>query len=151
ISFIVLVFSLPGFNHRFIMEVEHDLSFSNAAYSLADPRIERWKIAWDLFRQSPWIGHGSGEEIILLKEAYFNSAMYDSYLFELNAHNQYLSFMVKGGLAALSVYVISLFYFLRLAIQRKNLVFIAFMVLIIITGLSENILNVNKGIFFYSF
>ena len=93
----------------------------------------------------------TGEEIPLLKEKYFENRYFDSYLHELNAHNQYLSFLIKGGLLALGIYLFTLFYFFRLAIRQKNLFFTGFLILVIITGLSENILNVNKGIFFYAF
>ncbi|MBA2746795.1 MAG: O-antigen ligase family protein [Flavisolibacter sp.] len=146
-----IIYSTESFNYRFITQVKHDFNLETAPFSIADPRMDRWKLAFELIQRSPWIGYGTGEEVPLLKDLYFKNKMYDSYVHELNAHNQYLSFAIKGGVFALTIYLFTLFYFLRLSIRSGNLAFTCFIILIGVTGLTENLLNMNKGIFFYAF
>jgi O-antigen ligase len=138
-------------NLRLVQGLKDDVTASSLKYSAADPRAKRWEIAIELIKQSPVIGFGSGAELPMLKEAWFKHKFYDSYLNGLNAHNQYLSFLLKGGLFALVVYLFALIFCLRLAIRKKDPLFIGFLVLVGVVGLSENILDVNKGIFFYAF
>jgi O-antigen ligase len=77
--------------------------------------------------------------------------LYSSYINEFNAHSQYLSFLIKTGIAGLLVYLYVLGYGAWVAIRRKQLFFAAFLLLVGIVSVGENILDVNKGIFFYGF
>jgi O-antigen ligase len=138
-------------NLRLVQGFKEDVTDSSLKFSAADPRAKRWKLAVDLIRQSPVVGYGTGSEIPMLKDAYYEHKFYDSYLNSLNAHNQYLSFLLKGGLIALAVYLLTLLFAFRLAFRKKDPLFISFLLLITLTGFSENILDVNKGIFFYAF
>jgi O-antigen ligase len=138
-------------NLRLLQGFKNDLSTSSIKYTVAEPRAERWKIALDLVKESPVIGYGSGSEVPMLKEKYFEHKLYDSYLNELNAHNQYLSMMLKSGLAGLAVFIFVLTWGFRSALRRKDLLLLSFLVLVTVVSLSENILDVNKGIFFYAF
>jgi O-antigen ligase len=145
------IFRTDSLNFRLVQGLRDDVSATSLPYSAADPRAKRWELAMSLVKQSPVVGFGTGAEIPMLKEAYFENKFYDSYLNELNAHNQYLSFLLKGGLFALAIYLFTLFYCFRIAIRKRDPVFIGFLVLVAVTGLSENILDVNKGIFFFAF
>jgi hypothetical protein len=59
--------------------------------------------------------------------------------------------MIKAGLPGLLVYLFVLMYGLAIAWKKRDLSFAAFLFIIAITSVSENILDLNKGIFFYSF
>ncbi|RYY95558.1 MAG: O-antigen ligase family protein [Chitinophagaceae bacterium] len=155
----VLVTALAGLTvyrsdalaQRLVADLRSDLSTGGARYSVADPRAARWALAWELVKASPLRGHGSGDEVALLKEAYYTHGLYDSYLNELNAHNQYLSFALRGGALGLLAYLGSLAFLARLAWRRRNALFGAFVLLLAVTGISENLFDVNKGVFFAAF
>ncbi|RYY83119.1 MAG: O-antigen ligase family protein [Chitinophagaceae bacterium] len=134
-----------------VTELRTDLGTHRAAGLVSDPRGQRWELAGGIISQSPVIGHGSGSEVPLLREAYFTNGLYDSYLNSLNAHNQYLSLLLRHGAAGLLCWIATLAVFARRAVREKDILLAAFLVLVVVTGLSENILDVNKGIFFYSF
>jgi O-antigen ligase len=153
VSAIVLfcIIRTDSLNLRLVQGFKDDVNASSLKFSAADPRGQRWQLVIGLIKQSPVVGYGTGSEIPILKEEWFRHKFYDSYLNELNAHNQYLSFLLKGGLIALIVYIFTLFFCFRLAIRKKDPLFIGFLVLITVVGLSENIMDVNKGIFFYAF
>lgn len=139
------------FKDRLYTTLLSDLAPQESPYSVADPRMERWKLAAGLIRAAPVLGYGTGEETDLLKERYFEHGLYNSYLYELNAHNEYLSFLLRGGIVALLVYLFTLGYGFRQAFQTRDTVFLGFLLLIAVVSLSENFLDVNKGIFFYAF
>ena len=105
----------------------------------------------ELIAQKPITGYGSGTETDLLKQKYFEHKLYNSYLHELNAHNEYLSLTLKTGLIGLMIYLFILFMAFKTAIEKKDIFFCSFLILAATISFSENILDVNKGIFFFSF
>ena len=146
----MLIFSIDIFRTRYIRMLKNDL-FANAAFTEQHSRMDRWDAAATLIKHSPLIGTGSGTETPLLKELYFERKIYDAYLGSLNAHNQYLSFLIISGVFGLLIYLGTLFWGLRRSLKRKDIMLISFIVLVITVSLSEDMLDVNKGIFFYAF
>jgi hypothetical protein len=59
--------------------------------------------------------------------------------------------MLRSGIIGLLIYLIVLYYAFVQAIRKKDFLFFSFLVLVATVSVSENILDVNKGIFFYSF
>jgi O-antigen ligase len=157
IALIVSMITLFGitkigpFKKRYLAELKYDLMETSANNEVSESRITRWRSALPLIKHSPVIGYGSGSEKRLLKEKYFEDRLYVSYLLELNAHNQYLSFLIKTGILGLILFLFTLYVGFAAAWRSRDVVFISFMILISIVSFSENILDVNKGIFFYAF
>lgn len=145
-----LLFSSRTFRDRYITELKEDFS-SLKTNQRVEPRILRWGLAIELIEKSPVIGYGAGSEIPLLQDKYFAKKYYTSYLHHLNAHNEYISFMIKSGIWGLAVYILTLVYGFRIAIRKRDIVFFMFMMLLAVVSLSENILDVDKGVMFYSF
>jgi O-antigen ligase len=116
-----------------------------------DGRFARWNVVTELIKKKPITGYGSGSETALLQDGFFNHKLYNSYLNRLNSHNQYLSFLLKTGVGGLLIYLGTLAFGFSVALKKKDLLFFAFMMLVAIVSLSENLLDVDKGIFFYAF
>ena len=148
---IVGVTKSDEFNTRFIEGMKEDLTQSAYNVNLVEPRLVRWQAAWPLVKQSPVIGHGSGSEVSLLKEEYFQKHLFISYLNQLNAHNQYLSFLIRSGFVGLAVFLFVLGVGFKQAFTLKDYIFCSFLMVVSLVSLSENILDVNKGIFFFGF
>ncbi|MBS1529887.1 MAG: O-antigen ligase family protein [Bacteroidetes bacterium] len=149
VIFIILC-SAHAFRDRFVTELQEDFSTARSNQRV-ESRMLRWQLAADLIKQKPIWGHGAGSEIPLLQDRYFAKKYYTSYLHRLNAHNEYMSFLIKSGIWGFAVYIVTLIYGFRLAIRKKDVVFFGFMLLLAIVSLSENILDVDKGVMFYSF
>lgn len=152
--FFILVFAIvkaSGFlKERFVVQLKDD--FTEHAHILKnDTRLQRWEASYKLIAASPFIGHGSGSEVPLLKDIYYDKKMYSSYLNSMNVHNQYLSFIVNSGIIGLLIYLFTLFWGFRFAIRKRDVLFFSFMMMISIVSFSENIFQINKGIFFYAF
>ncbi len=159
LSFVVLAFlavkNVPYLKERFSVELISDIKpldngkFIN--YSSTEPRIERWKCAAELIKASPVLGYGSGDEVEMLKTKYAEHHLFISYLESFNAHNQYLSIWLKNGIIGLLLFLAIFFYYCKLAISKKDFVYFAFLVLLLIGFYTENILDANKGIVFFAF
>lgn len=143
------IYTRDTFKERYVTELKKDLSQSTDA-ELTDPRLARWSVAISVGAQSPVIGHGAGTEIGLLKDPFFDHQFYRSYLAGLNAHNQFISFFIKSGIVGLMVYLCVLAFGIRAAVAKCDLMLMAFMAIITAVSFSENYLDVDKGIFFYS-
>ncbi|MDB5122086.1 MAG: hypothetical protein JWP94_215 [Mucilaginibacter sp.] len=153
-SFSVLVFagifSSRTFKARYITGMRDDLS-SVQVNETTDTRLARWKAAGELISKSPVIGYGAGSETGLLHESFFNKKMYSSFLNNLNAHNQYLSFLIKSGILGLLFYLATLAFGFSFAFRKRDMLFFTFMMLIAFVSLSETLFDVDKGIFYYTF
>ncbi len=136
---------------RLIVGLKDDIMQSSIKNDLLEPRVKRWECAWDLIVQSPVYGHGAGSEVAKLKEVYFQRHLYNSYLHNLNAHNEYLSMWLKFGILGLLIFLLLLFVLGKAAYQRKDLGGLSFILIIAIVSFSENILDGNKGIFFSAY
>jgi O-antigen ligase len=139
------------FTDRYIVGLKDDLTLNAEDPGVLEPRVVRWKCALELIRASPWIGYGTGAEVSLLKESYYDHHLYSSYVNELNAHNEYLSFLLKTGPVGLLIYLALLATGFRKAIRSRDAFFYGFLVISFCVCFSENILDTNKGIFFFSF
>lgn len=153
ISFIMalLIMNNDTFRSRYITGFRSDLSAGSANGNMLEPRWVRWQCAFELIKTAPLFGHGSGSEIPLLKELYFKKGYYQSYTNELNAHNQYLGILIETGILGLCVFLWVLYKGFSAAIKTRNAFFFSFLLIITMVGFSENILSVNKTIFFFAF
>lgn len=144
-----VLFKYVGYlNARFSEELVGDINMSNG--KVVEPRIQRWKLAGELIKESPVYGHGTGDEVPLLKDKYWENGLIYSYYNSYNAHNQYLSILIKHGIIGLLIFGFSFYYYLKVAIKGRNFIYIAFLLLFIIVFSVENVLDSNKGIFFFA-
>jgi len=139
-----------NFKERYVTSLTDDLSRSVPGQT-TDTRVARWHVTFGLIKKSPVIGYGAGSEIGLLQDGFYQHKLYNSYLNKLNTHSEYLSFLLKSGVIGLLIYLGTLTFGFRAAIRRKDIFLFTFMLLIAVVSLSENLLDVDKGIIFYAF
>lgn len=68
-----------------------------------------------------------------------------------NPHNQYLSFWIKFGLLIFIIFTFKLITLFIIAVKGKKLMPLAFIIVIGVVCMSESMLEVQKGVVFYSF
>jgi len=144
------ILSFQAFRYRYVNTLENDL-YGDRGLVKMNGRFDRWNTAMALVEKSPVFGTGSGSEDPLLRESYFERKMYGPYLLSLNAHNQYISFMINSGVIGLMIYLGTLGWGYWKSIKNRDILFFSFIVLVTIVSFSEDLLDVNKGIFFYAF
>lgn len=147
---VAVVVENDNLNERYLVQLKEDMQRVKMNGGDAEPRMMRWGCAWELIRQSPWIGYGTGAEVQRLKKEYYTHHLMIAYTHELNAHNQYLSYLLNAGFPAGLFYVLVLVSGGVIAFRRKDILFGSVIVLIASVSFSENILDTNKGIFFFS-
>ena len=140
----------PAFRYRLVTELKTDLA-RQGPRETSDSRLARWETTLSLIKENPVIGYGAGTEISLLQERFYQRKLYDSFLKQLNGHSEYLSITLKSGIIGLLIYFATIFLGFKIAIRRRDLVFLAFMLLIAVVSISENLLDVDKGTIFYAF
>lgn len=148
------VMNISYLQTRFSSDLLNDMKLNNGTsynFNGVEPRIERWKCAVELIQASPVVGYGTGDEIPMLKTKYIGKGYYISYLENFNAHNQYLSYAVKNGISGLLIFLAVFVWYLVLAIRNRSYIYLCFLLLLLIGFLTENILDANKGIFFFAF
>jgi len=143
-------------HNRYLVQLRKDLDpkdpgSNGYANDNVEPRVARWQCAWELIRESPFLGYGTGTEKALLKRQYYDHRLYISYRHELDAHSQYLSFWLKTGIIGLLLYLFALGLGSWLAYRSRDPFLAAFLIIIAFVSFSENILDNNKGIFFFAF
>lgn len=151
VSTLLIIVNVDSFKTRYISELKTDLTNKVKIIENTEPRLARWNVIGELIKKSPVIGYGTGSEKQLLKEKYFEKGLYISYLNEFNTHSEYLGILLKTGLVGLALFLYILYFGFASAIRKQDLPFLGFMIIIAVVSVSENILELNKGIFFYSF
>jgi O-antigen ligase len=113
-------------------------------------RYTIYKNALQAFKKQPLFGYGIGDsKNELLKVHKKNSLLL--YENEYNTHNQYLSFLLSVGVIGLILISFSLFNLLRKGIKQANFLFLGIFIFYLIEMFSENILERENGVIFYSF
>jgi O-antigen ligase len=148
---VVVVLSMSTFRERYVTLFKDDLSTDKTEPRNSDTRLERWRVAAERVKARPLLGYGSGAEVGLLKDDFYNAKLYSSYLHGLNSHNEYISMVIKSGVWGLLIYLLTLIYGFRVCIKKRDVVFTGFMLVIAVVSFSENVLDVDKGVMFYSF
>jgi O-antigen ligase len=151
---LLLVFTIVktgGLEERMIDGFKSDMSVTMIRSAVTDSRMDRWLVTFDLIKESPVIGYGTGSETSLLKEQYYQHKLYHSFLYELHAHSQFLSCLVQGGIFYLAIYLFVIGYSTRFAMKRKDYLMLSFLVMVVVISVGDNLLTVNKGIFLFSF
>lgn len=149
--FFISVSETQSLRKRYWTDLENDLSYYQDPGDLTESRLMRWDLEWQLISNSPFVGYGSGSEKYILKEKYFENKYYRSFLLGLNAHNQYLSFMLNEGVIGLFLYLSVIIYGFSQAVRGKDFLLACFIIILVVVSFSENILDVSKGVLFYSF
>ncbi len=151
LSTFLVITKVNAFKVRYVSELKNDLTQVAINNEILEPRVARWELAFDLIKKAPVIGYGKGADKALLQQKYFQHKLYISYLSAFNVHSQYLSFLLMAGAVGLLLYLFVLYYGCFVAVAKNDFLFFSFLALIAIVSISENVLDVNKGIFFYSF
>lgn len=123
----------------------------NVAYNGGlGPRIEIWKCAIEITKNSVLFGNGFGCTQCLLNECYKDKGLDEYAKSNYQTHSQYFNNYARGGVVGLFVLLIVLLAPLYKSIQDKNYIYSYFLILIIISSFTENIFNRHFGIIFYA-
>lgn len=152
LSIVLLAFAIPSSKKR-IDEIRHTkliLPNKNQKSEEVNFRYGIYHCA-SLILKENWItGVGPGNVQKDLNTCYsgYNYKNYDDYSkIDYNSHNQYLDILLKYGIFGLALFFVFLFW----GIANTNLSYRIFLFLILMAMLTENILDRQVGIVFFTF
>jgi O-antigen ligase len=151
ISFFVISNS-PIIKSRFLYmfegtsaEDKHTTIESNASRAIA------WECSWDLIKESPYIGYGTGDVPDVLVGEYLNRKYMGVYAEKLNAHDQFfqstLAVGLTGFLSLLAIFIVGMIN----SIRRGNRLAVIFLTLVFVNILVESMFETEGGVVFFSF
>jgi O-antigen ligase len=116
-------------------------------------RVAIWKCSTDILEKHLLIGVGTGDVQDSLQQAYENRKFYFASKYNrYNAHNEYLQITLANGLPGLLILLSCIAY--PLIHYRKKFTgnaYLLFLLLFTLVAVSESLLEINKGIIWYSF
>lgn len=116
-------------------------------------RIAIWKCSTDILKDHLLIGVGTGDVQDSLQQAYEDRKFYFASRYNrYNAHNEYLQITLANGLPGLLILLSCIAYPLFHYREKfSGNIYLLFLLLFTFAAVSESILEVNKGVIWYSF
>lgn len=157
ITFMVCVsalYFLTGLRTR-ILSVKDEttafLSGDNEHYNGISARFMIWNSAWVVIKENPLAGVGTGDAKDKLMEVAQNKNYVRVVKHNLNYHNQYLQTWAAIGLVGLFALIGSISIGIFYSFKKKNFLVTAFFINIVVSFLTEAVLERQAGVIFYSF
>jgi len=117
----------------------------------ANLRLQTWDATLHLIGQHPWTGTGTGDFTEDLNAVYLAKGYLAPLEDNLNAHNQYLQTAGTLGIPAALLWVICLAWPIALAWKHKKPMFFWFLLLFLLSNLTESMLQTQRGTMFFGF
>ena len=149
-SLFVFTTSNQIFN-RFKAINNETVSVSTSNINTMDLRMAILTIGFDLFKESPVIGYGTGDIKDVLIEGYKKENFIKGFDRKYNCHNQFLQFLLAFGIIGLLVFSVSLIYPMFFAFFKKNYLFVFLILMLSFNFLFESMLETKAGVEFYAF
>lgn len=153
IIFVVVLSQVSSVMSRFenlaqVLDAVHIPKDSNESTAL---RILIWDQALKVFKEHPWIGVGTGDTKDVMVEQYRKNGIVHAYELRLNAHNQYLEWLLTFGIIGTAVWLLAFAIPIREAVRQRNPLYLYFTLIILLAFVAESFLEREAGIVFYSF
>lgn len=114
-------------------------------------RFEYWKTAWKIIRENVFFGVGTGDVNDVFQQKYKEEKSVLSAQNRLRAHQQLLTFWVSFGVFGFVLFILIHVYFAKYQWQTNNLLGLLFLLIVFISYLSEDTLETQVGVTFFSF
>lgn len=153
LAIVLLFFSIKNIpsvgrrtQHTINSAIDKDSNNINSA-----PRINLWNAAATVIKENPIIGTGTGDmqdELVRIYRARnYERALQDNF----NPHSQYLQTTATLGIVGGVLLFIYLMVPFWLAFQQKDYLYLLFLSLILMSFLTESILQTQRGTVFFGF
>ncbi len=112
-------------------------------------RKENWESVMLTIKDHIIIGVGSDGGLKFLQQ--YRNINSEPFINKHNAHNQYLEIFLRYGIIGLSIYLLLVFKLIKQAFLSKNYFFRWFMVIFLLSSITESLLQRQIGIVFFTF
>ena len=145
-----LTIAIPKTRNKFVelLKIENleqgSLTSTNIRYTI-------YACAKGLIAESPLLGYGIGDYNDVLQSSYRQKDKTVLIEGRYNAHNQYFSLMLMGGILAVVIFGLMLAVNFVFAIRYDNQLLILLLIFYGLVMLTENILEREQGVIYFSF
>ncbi|PZR20423.1 MAG: hypothetical protein DI539_10880 [Flavobacterium psychrophilum] len=135
---------------------ERFVGLFKAKYEFSQYSVDRfiiWTVAYHYVKEHPSefvIGKGAGTSEGLMDSLYKKENINWDFEKKSNTHNQYLEFALNTGIIGMTVLIVFLVASLMVFLKSQDRLAIVFILLIMLAMVSENYLNRQKGVVFFS-
>lgn len=149
IGLMLLSLSVTEIRNRFL-EIFDTQNIVNSKETSSGIRYILWNTSTTVIQESNYLGYGVGDAQAALSKQLaidgFEVLAKENY----NAHNQLMQIGLAAGIAGIVLYVLSLFYFIRRFIKRKNAEAVVLFLFFLFVFMFESVLERQNGILIYS-
>lgn len=108
-----------------------------------------------LINKNLFLGVGIGDSLDALKDNYLqqneNNEIYQFlYDNDMNSHNQFITYMISGGLVLFIIFLILLFHRVKVEVINRNYLYLFFLIIVVFNLCFESMFMRMYGILFYS-
>ncbi|RYH76192.1 O-antigen ligase domain-containing protein [Flavobacteriaceae bacterium 144Ye] len=150
---ILVLFKVPSIKQKFNQFKEiKKIGFDKHNYQSISSRFGKIEATTTVLKENFWFGTGTGDLLDELVKEYKNMNFLMGYKYRYNPHNQYLDNLTRNGIIGGGISLIVIFLLpLYFAIRNKNKLLFTFIITVGFVCLTESVLDVHKGITFYTF
>jgi O-antigen ligase len=148
-TLVTLFIIIPKTRNRFLELTNIEAATSENASS-TNIRYTIFNNSIDLIKGSPFIGFGIGDYNTELKKTFVKNVPFllgKTY----NSHNQFLSFILIGGMGLLLLFLFFYYKNLRIALNQNNILLVLILVFYGVMMFFENVLERENGVIFIAF
>ncbi|MEH6764218.1 MAG: O-antigen ligase family protein [Aequorivita antarctica] len=148
-SIFIILFSYfsPNFQKRFNVETPEGLEISDI-----DARSKQWSSVLQVIEKNNLLfGAGTGDGHATLYNQYFENGFETGYIYQYNAHNQFLETTLYYGLLGLVLLMTIIFIVIKNCYLRKNYLAVSIIIIQIIFMITESTLESQSGIVLFAY
>lgn len=109
-------------------------------------RLALWSCATEEIKKSPFWGFGIGDVHEVLMQHYASKNFVLALSSGYNSHNQFLDVLLTNGIVGLMVFMLFLLYPFYIGINDKNWLLVGFLLVFLLSCLTENMLSRTQGV-----
>lgn len=144
---ITLFYFTPNFQKRFNATTPEGVAISDV-----DTRSLHWKSALEVIGQNNILfGAGTGDGHSKLYDQYLKNGFETGYIYQYNAHNQFLETMLYYGLLGVFLLLSIIFFVIKRCYAERNFLGISIIAVQVIVMLTESTLERQHGIVLFAF
>jgi O-antigen ligase len=146
-----MISSIKSRLQQILWEVDQFMRYGSASGHSVTQRLEFWRAATRIVSENILMGVGTGDMPTAYEREYrlMNSRLDKAH--RLRAHNQFLAIFVAFGFFGFVYFLIVLFYPVFSSRIKTEMLFSAFFLISFLSMLSEDTLETQAGVTFFSF
>lgn len=149
---LIFIFFLPGNMNRYLSFakiISHDKVTEDTGESTSE-RFYVWKNGWQLIKEQPILGYGTGDVKDVLVNQYVKTGFEFGVKRRLNAHNQFMQTILAVGAMGITLLLFCFIFPIRLFKNTGSFIGFVFLIIVAINFMVESMLETQAGVVFFA-